>query len=186
MTRVYLAAIAIAVLGCETTPYDRWNPEAAALSCPPTDPPDCGATLPAMITWPDGSPTAPLPPPQTDTGVVLVADSFDDPEIQWAFSVEAGKLTGWLAFPRSRLGELVMQVMDPTALLKATKGMQQRKATVKMVKVPTPKDPRLAPDPYYRVATDLQVGPDPVFLLEAAALELEVEAGAAAAAKLCQ
>jgi hypothetical protein len=183
MTRVYVAAIAIAVLGCETTTNDRWSPEAADLSCPPTNPPDCGPTLPALIAWPDVSPTAPLPPPQTDTGVVLAAASFDDPEVLWAFSVDAGKLTSWVAFPRKRLGELILQVSQPASLLAAAKPKPKFIAKFAMVKVPVPSDPRFAPDPDIRVAATAR--PDPVFLLEDAALELQVEDVAAANAKQC-
>jgi len=162
--------IALSLAGCETTPFDSRHTQSGTLA-PATDTPDCGATLPAKITWPGGSPVAPLPPPQTDTGVVLVSESFDDPATLWAFSVDAGKLTAWLAFPGYRLGDLVMQVRNPPKQLNATGSSGNFVPILTAIKIPVPPDPRL---------------PDAVAVVEMAWLQLRLVDDALENIRVCQ
>lgn len=157
MTKLYVAAIAMVLASCDggvETGGELWGAAAAGS----LEPPSCHATLPALTRWSDTAKRAPLPPPQTPAGVVLVTDSFGEPDTLWAFASDDGKLTAWVAFPRHRLGELVMQVSSPASnQLQLVDGEgagggsdddddDDFVAAFAMIKVPVPADPRMPPD----------------------------------------
>jgi hypothetical protein len=145
MMKLHVATIALACsLGaCQTTtPPDDQNAVSEPPICYEAPPVDCDADLPVNVFWSDKTLPAPLPPPQTDTGVVLIVDNPGDPATQWAFATEAGKITAWLTFPRSQLGTLITQIENPPAAFVAA--TTRFVAQTAVVKYPVPQPPRLA------------------------------------------
>lgn len=143
--KLHVATLALTCsLGaCQTTtPPDDPNAVSEPPICYEAPPVDCAANLPVNVFWSDKTLPAPLPPPQTDTGVVLIVDNPDDPAMQWAFATDAGKITAWLTFPRPQLGTLITQIENPTTCFAAATTCFVAQTAV--VKYPVPPPPRLA------------------------------------------
>jgi hypothetical protein len=139
-----LQVLALAVVGC-ATPITA--PDVNATSdplCHDAPPVVCSDVLPGLVTWNPLKGPAPIPAFHSNAGVVVVFPTLEDPATEWAFAVDGGAITGWIAFPGSGVGRLVTQLTTSGAQLGAVTRAAGLTPQLAIIKPPVPTPPRLA------------------------------------------